>query len=166
MIGTGKVSESSPWREAGSITVAQGVLAVTGRDTPTADALAAANIIKINNQHPSAHALLFRFRSDGAEDDTSLLELYAARGKDHYHHIGRLEITQGAQDTDEATIHFCDTVGLDNNDELFDGESESLADMIGHYYVRTLGFDKFLFICSSLDASTTTIYVDYCKLYE
>lgn len=166
MIGTGKVSADGDWIEAGNITSAEAALDVDERDTPTADALTATKIIKINNKHPSAYAFLFRFRSDGTEDDTSLLELYAARGTDHYHHIGRLEITQGAQDTDVATIHFCDTVGLDNNDELFDGESESLADMIAHYYVRTLGFDKFLFICSSLDASTDTIYVDYCKLYE
>jgi len=166
MYGTGKVSGDSPWIAAGSITAAEAALGVDERDTPTADALDATKIIKINNQHPCAYAFLFRFRSDGTEDDTSNLELHAARGIDHYHRIGRLEISQGAQDTSVATIHFCDNVGLDLNDELFEGKTESLEDRIGHYYVRTLGFDKFLFICSSLDGSTDTIYVDYCPLYE
>jgi len=166
MYGTGKVSGDSPWIAAGSITAAEDALAVDERDTPTADALGATKTIKINNQNPCAYAFLFRFRAGGgSEDDTSLLELYVARGVDYYHHIGRLEIAQGLQDANVATIHFCDHVGLDNNDELFDGETESLADMIAHYYVRTLGFDKFLFICSSL-AAGNTIYVDYCPLYE
>jgi len=166
MYGTGKVSGDSPWIEAGSITAAEAALGVDERDVATADALDATKIIKIINQHPCAYAFLFRFRSDGTVRDTSNLELQVARGVDHYHRIGRLEISQGAQDVDGADIHFCDNVGLDLNDELFEGKTESLADRIGHYYVRTLGFDKFLFICSSLNATTTTIYVDYCPLYE
>lgn len=166
MIGTGKVSADGDWIEAGSISSAQTALAVDGRDTPTADALAAAKIVKINNKHPSAYAFLFRFRADGAADLGSVLQLYAARGTDHYHRIAELTIITGTQDTDVATIHFIDNIAPTegSEDTLFDGEADSLADMIALYYVRTLGFDKFLFICSDLDS--TNIYVDYCPLYE
>ena len=164
MIGTGKVSEDSPWREAGSITSEQAALTITGRDTPTADALAAAKIIKINNKHPSAYAILFRFRADGNAELDSILQLYAARGIDHYHRVAQLTIKTGTQDTDVSTIHFIDDITPADEDTLFDGEEQSLADMIAHYYMRTLGFDKFLFVCSDLD--TVTIYVDYCFLYE
>lgn len=164
MIGTGKVSMSGDWVEAGSLTTEQAALAVTGRDTATADALTATGIIKINNKNPSAYAFLFRFRATGNEDVDSVLELYAARGTDHYTRIATLTIVNGTQDTGVATIHFIDSITPGNEDTLFDGEEISLADMIAHYYVRTLGFDKFLFIASDLDS--TAVYVDYCKLYE
>lgn len=164
MIGTGKVSLDGDWIEAGSITSEQAALAVTARDTPTADALVAAKIIKINNKHPSAYAFLFRFRATGNEDVDSILELYAARGTDHYSRIATLTIVNGTQDTDVATIHFIDSITPGAEDTLFDGEEISLADMIALYYVRTLGFDKFLFVCSDLDS--TAVYVDYCPLYE
>jgi len=163
MVGTGKISPDNDWVEAGSITTEQTALAVDGRDTATAEALAAAKIIKINNARPGAYAFLFRFRADGNADLDSVLELYAARGTDHYHRIATLTIVTGLQNTAEATIHFCDTITSSNEDDLFDGTTSSLADMIAHYYVRTLGFDKFLFIASDKDSN---IYVDYCRLYD
>jgi len=166
MIGTGKMSMDGDWKEAGSITSEQAALAVDGRDTATADALTATGIIKINNKHPSAYALLFRFRATGIEDVDSVLQLYAARGTDHYHRIAELTIKNGTQDTDVATIHFIDSIVPTeaSEDTLFDGEEVSLADMIAHYYVRTLGFDKFLIVASDLDSDA--VYIDYCPLYE
>lgn len=164
MIGTGKVSEDSPWRPAGSITSTRGALGADARKTATADALAAASIIKIINQHPSAYALLFRFRADGNADAYSTLQLYAARGNDHYHRIAKLVVKTGNQDTDVAAIHFCDDIAPQNEDALFEGQESNLGDMIAHYYTRTLGFDKFLLLC--IDLGSTTIYVDYCPLYE
>lgn len=164
MIGTGKVSLDGDWIAAGSITSAQAALTVTERDTPTADALTAAKIVKINNKHPSAYAFLFRFRASGDAELDSILELYAARGTDHYHRVASFTIVTGTQDTDDATIHFIDSISPGNENTLFDGEEQNLADMIAHYYMRTLGFDKFLFIASDLDSPA--IYVDYCPLYE
>ena len=164
MIGTGKVSLNSQWNNAGSITSEQAELTVTQRDTVTAEALDAAKIIKIDNPLPGAYALLFRFRAPGIAGLDSILELYAANNTDHYHRIATLAVTTGEQDTDVATIHFCDAITPSNEDDLFEGSRTSLADMIAHYYVRTLGFDKFLFVCSDLD--TDAIYVDYRILYE
>ena len=45
MIGTGKVSEDSPWVDAGSITETDDALAVGERDVVTADGLDATKII-------------------------------------------------------------------------------------------------------------------------
>lgn len=166
MIGTGKISLDNDWKEAGSITVAQGELGVNERSDAVVKTLAAANVVKINNARPGAYAFLFRFRAPGSAELDSILELYAARGTDHYHRIATMAVTTGLQDTDVATIHFCDAITPSNEDDLFDGTRSNLADMIAHYYVRTLGFDKFLFVCSDLDASTGTIYIDYCRLHE
>ncbi len=164
MIGTGKVSEDSPWRVAGSITAQRGALTPDARKTATVDAIATAHTIKINNKHPSAYALLLRFRTDGNAEAVDTLQLYTARGDDHYHRIAKLTVRRGEQDTDEDTIHFCDLISPDNEDALFEGQESDLEDMIAHYYVRTLGFDKFLLLSSN--KSSTTIYVDYCLLYE
>lgn len=164
MIGTGKVSLDNDWVNAGEITSEEAALDVDERDAATAEGLAAAKIIKIDNARPGAYAFLFRFRADGNADLDSILELYAARGTDHYHRIATLTVTTGTQDTDVVTIHFCDAIDPANEDDLFDGTGSSLADLIAQYYVRTLGFDKFLFVCSDLDSPT--IYVDYCRLHE
>lgn len=164
MIGTGKVSIDSPWKEAGSITAKRGALTVDARATVDVDALATAYTVKIKNNYPQAYAFLFRFRTDGDPEAVETLQLYAAKGDDHYHRIAKLSVRLGNQDTDVDTIHFCDLISPDYEDVLFDGEESNLEDMIGHYYVRTLGFDKFLFLCS--DISSDTIYIDYCPLYE
>jgi len=165
MIGTGKVSADGDWKVAGSVTKSWGALAVNIRDTVTADAMDTKYTVKINNKHPSAYAFLFRFRSDGNADQVETFHLYAARGKDHYHRIAKLSAKIGTQDTDEDTFHFCDFISPDYVDTLFDGEgSDDLENMIGHYYIRTLGFDKFLLVCH--DISGDTVYVDYCPLYE
>jgi hypothetical protein len=163
MQGTNKVTFASTWRTAGSITVENAALGVTGRDWTTVDAIAAANKVQIELRSPIPYALMFRFRSDGSEDDDSVLQLYAARGEDDFHRIAQLTITQGTQ-IDTGSIYFNDTITPANEDSLFDGEESNLGNMIGHYYVRTLGFDRFVFICSDLD--TTTVYVDVAQLYE
>jgi hypothetical protein len=164
MQGTNKVSLASPWRMAGNITVQNSALAVIGRDWDTVNAIAATNKVQIELRNPIPHALLFRFRSDGSNNDDSVLELYAAKGKDHFHRIAQLTVVQGQQDTDISTIHFVDTITPASEDALFSGTENNLTDMIAHYYINTLGYDKFVFIASDLD--TTTLYVDVSHLYE
>ena len=155
---------ASPWKNVGSITTENAALAVTGRDWTTVNAIAAANKVQIELKSPLPYALLFRFRSDGDEDVDSVLQLYAARGEDYFHRIAQLTITQGQQDTGTSTIHFVDTITPASEDALFGGVEYDLANMIAHYYIRTMGYDKFVFVCSDLDS--TTVYVDMAKLYE
>lgn len=75
MQGVNKVTLASPWRTAGSITTENAALGVTGRDWTTVNAIAAANKVQIELREPVPYALLFRFRSDGSEDDDSVLQL-------------------------------------------------------------------------------------------
>lgn len=164
MQGVNKVTLASPWRVAGSITVQNDDLGVDGRDWSTVNAIAAANKVQIELREPVPYALLFRFRSDGSNNDDSVLQLYAARGQDHFCKVAQLTVKQGQQDTDTSTIHFVDDINPASEDALFDGEESDNADMIAYYYMRTLGFDKFVFICSDLD--TTTVYIDVAHLYE
>lgn len=158
------MTQASPWKAVGSITSEQTALGVDGRDWTTVDAIAAAKKVQIELQNPIPYALLFRFRADGVNDLDSVLQLYAARGEEHFHRIAQLTVVTGQQDTSTSTIHFIDTITPASEDALFDGEESNLADMIAHYYVRTLGYDKFVFICSDLDS--TTVYIDCARLYE
>ena len=162
-MGTYKLSQHTPWVSIGSITSAEDALDVDERDAATVEALSSTKTVTISPAG-NVYAMLFRFRSDGSEDDDSVLQLYAARGSDHYHRVAQLTVVQGTQDTDTSTIHFVDTITPASEDALFDGEESNLANMIAHYYMRTLGFDRFVFICSDLD--TTTVYVDVAYLYE
>ena len=163
--GKYNASPKTKWREAGSITTEHAALAVTGRDTATVDALGSGTVVLISTKETAwPYALFLRFRSDGVENDDSVVEMYAARGTDYYQRIATLTVAQGTQDTSTSTIHFVDSITPSNENAFFDGEEINVADMIAQYYVRTLGFDKFAFVVSDLD--TTTLYIDYTLMYE
>jgi len=169
MRGQNKISFPANWIAAGSITSETAALAVSGRDVATVDALAAAKTIKLSPPLPGAYAMLLRFRADGAADLDSVLQMYAARGgggegDGHYNRSAQLTVVTGTQDTGTSTIHFIDTITPASEDALFDGDESNLTNMIAHYYMRTLGNDRFIIIASDLDS--TTVYVDVCWLYE
>jgi len=164
MRGQNKISFPAKWNVAGSITVENAALAVTGRDVATVDAIAAANTIKLTPQLPGPYAMMLRFRADGANNLDSILQMYAARGNDHYNLVAQLTVVTGQQDTDTSTIHFVDTITPASEDTIYDGEEFNATDTIGHYYIRTLANDRFIIIASDLD--TTTVYCDVCWLYE
>jgi hypothetical protein len=151
------------WNAAGTITTAMTALGLTGRDVATVDALATAYTVKLSPPLPGPYAMLLRFRSDGNNNDQNVLQMYAARGSDHYHRIAQLTLDQGQQ-IQSGSIYFVDTITPASEDALFDGEESNLTDMIGHYYVRTLACDRFNLIATTL--STTTVYVDVCWVYE
>jgi len=162
---TNKISLPSRWINVGSITAESAAdLAVTGRDASTVEAIATAYIMKFSPPVPGPYAMLMRFRSDGSEDDDSVLQLYAASGDDHYHKLAQLTVVQGTQDTDTSTIHFVDTITPASEDTLYDGDESNITDMIAQYYVRVLGEDRFAIICTDLD--TSSIYCDIKWLYE
>ena len=166
MRGINKISFPNRWIAAGSITSQTSALAVTGRDVATVGALAATKTVKLSPLDPGPYAMLLRFRADGAADIDSVLEMYAARGDDHYSRVATLTILTGTQDTDTSTIHFIDEVTATNEDLIHDGEENIAAgdNHIASYYVRTLGNDRFIFIASDLDS--TTVYCDVVWLYE
>jgi hypothetical protein len=162
--GINKISFPSRWNVAGSITTETAALAASEKSVAALEALAAAKIVKLTPPLPGPYAMLLRFRSDGSNNDDSVLQMYAARGNDHYNKVAQLTVVQGIQDTDTSTIHFVDTITPAGEDALYDGEESNATNWIAHYYCRVLGNDRFLFVCTDLD--TTTVYIDVCWLYE
>lgn len=163
------VSNNSPdtkWFCVGSITASSTALTVTGRDWSTAETTGSTKVVSLQFTQGGGsvpRAMLLRFRTDGINDSTNTLDMLACRGTDDYHRIATLALTEGQQ-IDSGSIYFCDTITPSNEDALFDGEESNLANYIAHYYVRTLGFDRFLFQATTLN--NTTVYVDCCYLYE
>jgi len=146
------------WREAGQITSAQAALAVDARDHASVEALAAAKKVLFKPEHGSV-ALEFRFRSDGSENDANTIQVYAAAGDDHYTRIAQLVATQGQQDASEG--HFADSIVETLDNWLTDTkvvQPSSVDNHIARYILNTHGYDRFLFIVSTL--ATTTVYVD------
>lgn len=163
------VSNNSPttkWINLGSITAASTALTATGRNYATAEATGSTKVKVLTFTDGGGSvpkAMLLRFRTDSNNNDTNVVDMLACRGTDDYYRIASLTITQGQQ-LDSGTIYFCDTITPANEDALFDGEESNLTDYIAHYYVRTLGFDKFLFQVTTLNS--TTVYIDVAFLYE
>jgi hypothetical protein len=161
-------SPNTKWVNAGSITAASTALAVAGRDVVTADATGSTKVVILTPPNVPGgvpKAILLRVRTDGTENDSNVIDVLAARGSDHYNRIATLTTLQGKQAA-ATGIYFADTYTPSNEDGLFDGEESNLTDYIGHYYFRTLGFDRFLFQVTTLDSSTTTVYIDWCGIYE
>ena len=160
--GEYRVSPQTAWINLGSITTAASDHGVTARDYATVEAVTG-ELTLATKEAGVPYAMLLRFRSDGSENDSNVLQMYAARGKDDYHKIAQLTLAQGQQ-KDSGSIYFADTITPASEDALFDGEESNITNHIAHYYVRTLGFDRFSFIATTL--TSTTVYIDYCFLYE
>ncbi len=156
-------SPGTAWYNVGSITASSTAFTATGRAVATANATGSTKVATLTFETSVPHALLLRFRTDSSNNDTNVVDMCVARGNDDYHRIGSLTVTQGQQ-LDSGTIYFCDTITPANEDALFDGEESNLVDYIGHYYVRTLGFNRIIFQVTTLNS--TTVYIDCCNLWE
>jgi len=165
MRGQNKISITNYWHEAGSLSVANGELGVTGRDVATVDALATTNIIKIVPPIPGPYAMLLRFRSDGADGIEDKLHMYAARGNDFYRRIAILDTDVGTSDTATSTIHFIDTIDASEEDGHHDAEEQNLTDnRTATYYLRVFGCDRFIIVAETLNSGN--LYCDVCWLWE
>ena len=160
------ISPSGSWHNVGSITASSTALTATGRDYATAEATGSTKVVSLKFAEGGGavpKAVLLRFRTDSSNNDTNVVDMLVSRGKDDYNRIATLTLTQGQQ-LDSGTIYFVDTITPSNEDALFDGEESNLVDYIAHYYVRTLGFDRFLFQVTTLNS--TTVYIDVAYIYE
>lgn len=156
-----KNGDRLPWLNElydGVITAEGTEYTVTDRDNASVEALAAAKKVLIKPQNGTV-SLELRFRSDGSANDDSIVQLFAAAGKDHYVNMAQLTVTQGTQ-IDTGSIYFCD--GITPANEIWITAASELtgtANDIGRYVFNTHGYDRFWIICNDLD--TATLYVDW-----
>lgn len=145
----------------GSMSVANGALAVDGRDDATVEAIVEANKVIIKPKS-GVVALELRFRSDGTEDgDQEVVNLYAAAGVDFYTLLDTLTIDRGTMEY-SSTIFFYDKV-VSTGEEWLTAASESgdTSDNMGRYVFNTHGYDRFCLVMTTKDVNTTNLYVDW-----
>lgn len=150
------------WEEVGSITTEQSQLGATAKTDAAVEALATARraIYELTEGWPN---LAFRFRADGNNNDTNVIELYVEAGADHYRHVATLTLLQGEQEHSSG-IYFCDSIVESVASWPTDREitqPQTPNNSISEYWINPLGHTKFLFISSTLNA--TTLYVDVRK---
>lgn len=156
--------DKNKWVNVSSITVQQAALTATGRTDAVVEALADANkaIYYMKRRSP---ALEFRFRSDSDDHTaTNTLQFYASNGVDHYTRISQLVIKEGLQEY-SSTIFFVDGIAETLENWITDAKAVqpvTTDDHIARYVLNTHGYDRFLFIASTLNS--TTVYIDVHRI--
>ena len=143
------------WRAAGSITATEPALGVDERDNASVMAFLATKTVIYRRRGDKVWAEV-RFRMDGNNDQTAILHMYAASGDDHFNYMGQLTITQGLHDS--TSEHFAQTILPASENTFFEAVEWDAADEIARYAWKMKGYDRFLFIASTLNV--TTVFVD------
>jgi len=102
---------------------------------------------------PNINAGEFRFQTT-ADADSHVVEIWGARGTDHFTLLATLTLTGGTQEADNS-LYFVDTIDASTENLPKAGTvCDYAANRICRYYVDLAGFDKLLFIATTLAAST------------
>lgn len=155
-----------PWRDheayAGKITTQAEAAdyAADARDNASVEALAAAKKVIIYMPN-GAVGVELSFRSDGAENVDSVIQLFASAGVDHYRHIDVLTLVQGTQVFSDG-IYFVDTITSAGETWLTATAEPSPTDSIASYSLNMHGYDRLWIVSNDLD--TTSLYVDFKQL--
>ena len=149
----------------GKITIASTTPTVTERDDATIEAIADA--YKVIIRPPSGTvAMEIRFRGNGTTADQHVIDVYAAAGVDHYDLVETLTIDQGTQ-IDTGIIYFFDTIGEAGEKWITATSALSTStNNIGRWLVNVYGYDRFLFLATTLDLSggspnADILYIDW-----
>lgn len=156
-------NEQTGWNNIGAITVAQALLGATEKDHASVIALADGKGI-LQMIENGAIAYEWRFRTDGAEDDAPVIDVYKCAGVDHFSHAVQLTLAQGLQQDGNGNF-FADQIAAADKawyDPAFTVQPSTPSDNIASYGLNLYGNDQILFIASSL--VVTTIYIDARRL--
>lgn len=110
-------------------------------------------------------ALAIRFRVNGTEGDSNIVQILAASGVDYYTKIAQLTTTAGGQ-LDSNGYKFIDTIVEANNDWITETsviQPGTPDDDIAMYVLNTHGFDRFVFFATTLNSSSG-LYVDWKEI--
>lgn len=147
---------------AGSITVAQAMLAATEKSSTFVDALAATKTI-VYNPPRGTPAFELRLRSDGSEGDEVFHWIYAARKEgDDYIVVGALQSSQGTQiATPGGFYHSYMFECVDRWNSGVSAQTSIVNTGFGRAFINTNGCTKFVFIAETLEPPTC--YMDIAR---
>jgi len=151
------------WESGGNITTKQDLLAADALTHAAVKSLAAAKKVLIEISQGWL-AMELRFYSDGAENTSDVIELYAAStsdsNPDHYRHFAQLTTLVGAQEY--GSYKFIDTIVSVNNWLTGRGAVSPANDTFGSYALNTHGYSHILAIASTLNS--TELGIEYKKV--
>lgn len=160
--GVSDFNTATTWRELGSITVEHALLDDAEKDHVSALALPdGAGLLHMVEDGSIAYE--WRFRTDGDEDNESVLQIYRCAGVDHFSHVAQLTITQGTQVA--GVGFFADGIVPANEawfDDTFRVQPAVPSNNIACYGLNVFGNNQFLFIASSLGVKT--VHIDARRL--
>ena len=146
------------WQSGGTITSSQALLGASALTHAAVKALADAKKVLIEIPQGWLAAEI-RIDSDGSENDSNILELYAAAtsdsNPDHYRHFAQLTTLVGTQEY--GAKKFIDTITPVSNWLTSKGAVSPANNTFGSYVFNTHGYTHFLIIASTLNSTTLGI---------
>jgi hypothetical protein len=104
------------------------------------------------------NAAEFRFQTT-ADADSHVVEIWGARGRDHMTLLATLTLTGGTQEADDD-LYFVDTIVATYEYLPTAGVvSDSATNRICRYTVDLAGFDKLLFLASTLGSDSLAVQI-------
>ena len=151
------------WASGGEITSAQALLGAAALTHAAVKALA--DTKKVLIEVPQGWlAGEFRFYSDGSENDSNVIELYAASTTDskpdHYRHFAQITTLVGTQEY--GSSKFIDTISAVTNWLTNKGAVSPANNTFGSYALNFHGHGSILAIASTLNS--TTLGIDFKKV--
>jgi len=141
----------------GTISVQGTTLAVTGRawsDVYTYFSTATQTTYLGYSVPQDVNAAEIRFQTT-ADADSHVVEVWGSRGQDHLTLLATLTLTGGTQEADNS-LYFVDTIVASTENLPTAGTvCDSAANRICRYYVDLAGYDKLLFMATTLASSTS-----------
>ena len=146
------------WKTVGTISVAGTTLTADSRDW--SDVLAYFNTVSTTYlawEVPDvANAVELRFQTT-ADADADVVEVWGACGEDHVTLLATLTLTGGTQ-TGDSSLVFVDTIVASTENLFKVGKvMDSATNRICRYMVDLYGYDRLLFIATTLTASSTLV---------
>ena len=146
------------WTAGGEITYAQDLLGAAALTHAAVKALD--NTKKALIEIPQGWlAGEFRFYSDGSENDSNVIELYAASTTDskpdHYRHVAQITTLVGTQEYGDN--FFIDTITPVSNWLTNKGAVSPANNTFGSYALNFHGHSSILMIASTLNSSTVGV---------
>lgn len=155
------VSSQNKFETVGTITAQGSTLAVTGREWSSVktyfDTVSATYLAY--NVSKDAYGMEFRFQTS-ADADSHVVEVWGACNEDHLTLLATLTLTGGTQRGDLITgstyFVFVDTIVASTENLFNSGKAmDSAANRICRYAVDLCGYNKILFIATTLASSTS-----------
>jgi hypothetical protein len=104
--------------------------------------------------------------TDGVANDENIVQCYAARGSnDDWVHVGQISALQGTLRRQSAsTLYYSDLMTISgSNVNILAQAAPNLADTMCLASFRTQGYDRFLFLASTLASTTLRLQTAYVE---